>query len=148
MTRARKVLAEQVVASQGLDKHLSVIIVLYAAWQVGFLLNNYLVVRAREDAPDQILQTSTTRLPTYEDDLEEEDDKMAMGKTQIAHALVEDLDEEDPELDEFNALEADDRLRRLVEFLRKTYNYCFWCKFEYPDDKMEGCPGLTEEDHD
>ncbi|KAJ8121653.1 hypothetical protein O1611_g10043 [Lasiodiplodia mahajangana] len=94
-------------------------------------------------------QTSTTRLPTYEDDLEEDDDdKKAMGKTQIAYALVEDLDEEDPELDEFNALEADDRLRQLVGYLRKEHNYCFWCKFEYPDNTMDGCPGLAEEDHD
>ncbi|KAI1733364.1 putative G-patch domain protein [Xylaria scruposa] len=112
------------------------------------------LVRRREEAERDrrmkydLQQTSTTRLPAYEDDLEDEDDKKAAGKTEIAHALVEDLDEEDEELDEFNELEADDKLRRLVEYLRKTHNYCFWCKFEYPDDSMEGCPGLTEEDHD
>ncbi|KAI0869935.1 putative G-patch domain protein [Hypoxylon argillaceum] len=112
------------------------------------------LVRRREEAErdrrmvHDLQQTSTTRLPKYEDDLEDEDDKKAMGKTQTAYALVEDLDEEDPELDEFNALEADDRLRRLVEHLRKEYNYCFWCKFEYSDDTMDGCPGLMEEDHD
>ncbi|KAI0486204.1 putative G-patch domain protein [Xylaria cf. heliscus] len=112
------------------------------------------LVRRREEAERDrrmkydLQQTSTTRLPTYEDDLEDEDDKKAAGKTQTAHALVEDLDEEDEELDEFNELEADDKLRRLVEYLRKTHNYCFWCKFEYPTNAMEGCPGLTEEDHD
>ncbi|KAI0189350.1 hypothetical protein EV127DRAFT_108652 [Xylaria flabelliformis] len=112
------------------------------------------LVRRREEAERDrrmkydLQQTSTTRLPAYEDDLEDEDDKKATGKTQTAYALVEDLDEEDEELDEFNELEADDKLRRLVEYLRKTHNYCFWCKFEYPDDTMEGCPGLTEEDHD
>ncbi|KAI0459383.1 putative G-patch domain protein [Xylaria acuta] len=112
------------------------------------------LVRRREEAErdrrmkHDLQQSSTTRLPTYEDDLEDEDDKEATGKTQTAYALVEDLDEEDEELDEFNELEADDKLRRLVEYLRKTHNYCFWCKFEYPDDTMEGCPGLTEEDHD
>ncbi|KAI1156798.1 putative G-patch domain protein [Nemania diffusa] len=112
------------------------------------------LVRRREEAErdrrmvHDLQQTSTTRLPKYEDDLEDEDDKKAMGKTQTAYALVEDLDEEDPELDEFNALEVDDRLRRLVEHLRKEYNYCFWCKFEYSDDTMDGCPGLMEEDHD
>ncbi|KAI1187113.1 putative G-patch domain protein [Nemania serpens] len=112
------------------------------------------LVRRREEAErdrrmkHDLQQTSTTRLPTYEDDLEDEDDKTAAGKTRVVYALVEDLDEEDPELDEFNALEADEKLRRLVEYLRKEHRYCFWCKFEYPDDTMEGCPGLAEEDHD
>ncbi|TGJ78153.1 hypothetical protein E0Z10_g10607 [Xylaria hypoxylon] len=112
------------------------------------------LVHTREEAErdrrikHDLQQTSTPRLPTYEDDLEDEDDKTAMGKTQTSYALVEDLDEEDLELDEFNALEADVRLQRLVEHLRKEHSYCFWCKFEYPDDTMEGCPGLAEEDHD
>ncbi|KAJ8111082.1 hypothetical protein ONZ43_g5712 [Nemania bipapillata] len=112
------------------------------------------LVRRREEAErdrrmaHDLQQTSTTRLPTYEDDLEDEDDKKAMGKTQTAYALVEDLDEEDAELDEFTALEADDKLRQLVAYLRREHNYCFWCKFEYSDDTMEGCPGLTEEEHD
>lgn len=113
------------------------------------------LIRRREEADrdrrmkHDLQQTAApTRLPAYEDDLEDEDDKKAVGKTQTAHALVEDLDDEDLELDEFNALEPDVRLRRIVEYLRTEYHYCFWCKFEYPDDKMEGCPGLTEDDHD
>ncbi|KAI1312574.1 putative G-patch domain protein [Xylaria venustula] len=112
------------------------------------------LVRGREEAErdrrmkHDLQQTSTPRLPTYEDDLEDEDDKRAAGKTQVAYALVEDLDEEDPELEEFSALEAEVKLRRLVEHLRKEHNYCFWCKFEYPDEEMDGCPGLTEDDHD
>lgn len=112
------------------------------------------LIRRREEAErdrrmkHDLQQSSTTRLPTYEDDLEDEDDKKAMGVGQTTYALVEDLDEEDPELDEFDALEADDKLRRLVEHLRSVYHYCFWCKFEYPDGTMDGCPGLTEEDHD
>jgi len=32
--------------------------------------------------------------------------------------------------------------------LREEFNYCFWCKCTYPGEDMEGCPGLTEEDHD
>jgi hypothetical protein len=112
------------------------------------------LIRRREEAErdrrmkHDLQQSSTIRLPTYDGDLEDEDDKKAMGKAQSTYSLVEDLDEEDPELDEFNALEADERLRRLVVYLRKEHNYCFWCKFEYPDDTMEGCPGLAEEDHD
>jgi len=94
------------------------------------------------------LQQSLSRLPTYDDADEDKDDKRALGKDKIQHALVEDLEEEDPELDEFNALEPGERLQKLVEYLREEYNYCFWCKYSYPDKEMEGCPGLTEEDHD
>lgn len=83
-------------------------------------------------------------LASDNDPEEDEDDKVALG----LGAEIEDLDEEDPELDEFMALEPAERLRRIVEYLRLTYNYCFWCKFRYPDADMEGCPGTTEEDHD
>ncbi|KAI1482715.1 hypothetical protein F4774DRAFT_406416 [Daldinia eschscholtzii] len=110
------------------------------------------LIRNREEAERDRrmrhdLEQSSTRLPTYVDDLED-DDKTALGKTATAYVTVEDLEEEDPELEEFNALEVEERLRRLVEYLRKQYNYCFWCKCGYPDETMEGCPGLTEEDHD
>ncbi|KAI1490696.1 putative G-patch domain protein [Biscogniauxia mediterranea] len=111
------------------------------------------LVRRREEAERDRrmkydMEQSSIRLPGYEDDLEDADDREAMGKTPTAYALVEDLDEEDPELDEFDALEPGEKLRRLVEFLRSEYHYCFWCKFTYPDAAMDGCPGLTEEDHD
>jgi hypothetical protein len=113
------------------------------------------LIRKREEAERDrrmkydLQQNSTARLPTLEDDLEDEEDKVAMGKSQkVTYSVVEDLDEEDQELDGFNALEPDERLRRIVEYLREEHNYCFWCKFEYPDSSMEGCPGLTEEDHD
>ncbi|KAI2629726.1 hypothetical protein GGR54DRAFT_276771 [Hypoxylon sp. NC1633] len=113
------------------------------------------LVRGREEAERDRrmrhdLEQSSTRLPTYVEDLEDEDedDRTAMGKTGAAYVPVEDLEEEDPELDAFNELEVEERLRMLVEYLRKEYNYCFWCKCGYPDDSMDGCPGLTEEDHD
>ncbi|KZL86633.1 g-patch domain-containing protein [Colletotrichum incanum] len=94
------------------------------------------------------LEQSLSRLPTYEDDQEDEDDRTALGKKQTVYVTAVDLDEEDPEMDEFNELEDAEKLRRLVEYLRKEHRYCFWCKFTYPDDEMEGCPGVTEEDHD
>ncbi|KAI2640531.1 hypothetical protein GGS26DRAFT_538556 [Hypomontagnella submonticulosa] len=111
------------------------------------------LIRSREEAERDRrmrhdLEQSSTRLPTYVDDMEDEDDKRAMGKTRTEYIPVEDLEEEDPELDEFNALEVEEKLRRLVEYLRKAHNYCFWCKCSYPDETMDGCPGLTEEDHD
>ena len=94
------------------------------------------------------LQQSLSRLPTYDDPDEDRDDKKALGKDHIQHTLVEDLEEEDPELDEFNALDPADRLEKLVRYLREEHNYCFWCKYTYQDKEMEGCPGLTEEEHD
>ena len=94
------------------------------------------------------LHQSLSRLPTYDDADEDKEDKRALGKDRIQHTLVEDLEEEDPDLDTFNELDAAERLHKLVLHLREDYNYCFWCKFTYPDKDMEGCPGLTEEDHD
>ncbi|KAK4117299.1 hypothetical protein N656DRAFT_793797 [Canariomyces notabilis] len=113
------------------------------------------LVRAREEAERDrrmrydLEQGLASRLPTYEDPEEDEDDKRALGKTaRTMYVTADDLDEEDPELDEFEALPVDERLRRVVEFLRERHNYCFWCKFAYPDKEMDGCPGMTEEDHD
>ncbi|PVH88604.1 hypothetical protein DL98DRAFT_509302 [Cadophora sp. DSE1049] len=94
------------------------------------------------------LHQSLSRLPTYDDANEDKEDKRALGKDRIQHILVEDLEEEDPDLDAFNELDPAERLHRLVLHLREEDNYCFWCKFTYPDNDMEGCPGLTEEDHD
>jgi hypothetical protein len=94
------------------------------------------------------LQQSLSRLPTYDDADEDADDKRALGKEPTRYRLVEDLEEEDPELDEFNALDPAERLQKLVEHLRQEHNYCFWCKFTYADKSMDGCPGVTEEDHD
>tara|TARA_R110002060_G_scaffold16423_2_gene22838 strand:+ start:320 stop:1291 length:972 start_codon:yes stop_codon:yes gene_type:complete len=94
------------------------------------------------------LHQSLSRLPTYDDADEDKEDKRALGKDRIQHTLVEDLEEEDPDLDAFNELDPAERLHKLVLHLREEYNYCFWCKFTYPDKDMEGCPGLTEEDHD
>lgn len=94
------------------------------------------------------LQQSLSRLPTYEDPNEDQDYRLAMGKEAIQHTLVEDLEEEDPELEAFNALEPGERLQQTVNYLREAYCYCFWCKHKYPDKEFDGCPGLTEEEHD
>lgn len=94
------------------------------------------------------LHQSLSRMPTYDDPTEDAEDRRALGKDRMQHTLVEDLEEEDPELDEFQALEPAERLQKIVVYLRETFHYCFWCKYAYPDDKMEACPGLTEEEHD
>lgn len=60
---------------------------------------------------------------------------------------AEELDDEDPELEEFESLSFVERLEKIVLELRAKYRYCFWCKYRYPDDDMDGCPGLTEDEH-
>ncbi|KHN96309.1 D111/G-patch [Metarhizium album ARSEF 1941] len=94
------------------------------------------------------LEQSLSRLPTYDDAEEDEDDRRALGKKATAYVVSEDLDEEDEELDSFDALEPAERLGRLVLYLRERHWYCFWCKMKYDGGEMDGCPGVTEEDHD
>ena len=93
--------------------------------------------RARYD-----LHQSLSRSAAYEDAEEDELDKQALGKEE------EDVDEIDEELENFLGLGGKQRLRRLVEYLRQEHQYCFWCKFKYEDEKMDGCPGMEEDDHD
>ncbi|EEH46340.1 uncharacterized protein PADG_02438 [Paracoccidioides brasiliensis Pb18] len=88
-------------------------------------------------------------LPTYGDDQLEPDDRLALGRNAEGEVLEVELEEsEDEELAEFNALSAQDRLFRVVMYLREKYRYCFWCKYRYETEEMGGCPGLTEDDHD
>ncbi|TKA57852.1 hypothetical protein B0A49_11354 [Cryomyces minteri] len=98
--------------------------------------------RERENRMRYDLHQSLSRLPTYDDPDEDKEYKQAFGKEE------EEVEEEDLELDEFNMLDPIERLNRLVMYLREAHRYCFWCKFQHPDTSMEGCPGITEEDHD
>ncbi|KAM7185448.1 putative g-patch domain protein [Rhypophila sp. PSN 637] len=125
------------------------------------------LVRAREEAErdrrmrHDLEQSSSvgplsSRLPVYVDVDDEQDDhdKMALGKTlekdkvSTIYVTADDLDEEDKELAVFEALPTAEKLVKVVMYLREQHRYCFWCKFTYPDEAMEGCPGVTEEDHD
>jgi hypothetical protein len=91
------------------------------------------------------------RLPGYDDPTMDREDKKALSDEvdQTTSALEIELEEEDEELDAFNALKPAERLHKLILYLREKHRYCFWCKFAYETDlELEGCPGLTEEDHD
>ncbi|KAJ5563212.1 hypothetical protein N7535_008376 [Penicillium sp. DV-2018c] len=91
------------------------------------------------------------QLPGYDDPTMDRDDKKAISDEvdQNTSALEIELDEEDEELEAFNALEPAEQLHKLVLYLREKHRYCFWCKYAYETDlELEGCPGLTEEDHD
>ncbi|KAK0321015.1 hypothetical protein LTR82_007932 [Friedmanniomyces endolithicus] len=98
--------------------------------------------RERERRMRYDLDQSLTQRADYEDPDADDDDKAALGTD------VEELDEEDPELVEFVSLKPAVRLERVLGELRQKYNYCFWCKYRYPDESMEDCPGLTEDEHD
>lgn len=133
--------------------------------------------RMRHDLEVSSSAAKMRTLPTYEDETMDADDRLALGleprgeddeeeggdeefaggkkdkrkknkAATVVYEAADDLDEEDAELEAFEALVPGERLERLVGYLRERYRYCFWCKFAYPDEAMEGCPGATEEDHD
>ncbi|KAF1814015.1 G-patch-domain-containing protein [Eremomyces bilateralis CBS 781.70] len=93
------------------------------------------------------LEMQARTLDDPEHDSDEED--LGPGKGPSEEAITfQELDEEDPELNDFEAMTVDEQLEKVVEHLRKERQYCFYCKYQYPDPEMDGCPGLTEEDHD
>jgi hypothetical protein len=93
-----------------------------------------------------------SRLPTLapEEDDEGDDAKVAQGRdlAPFYTSLENDLEDEDPELAEFEALPFSERLQKLLEFLRDKFHYCLYCGYQYPDAALEGCPGVTDEEHD
>jgi len=50
----------------------------------------------------------------------------------------------------FLRLNAQDRLRLVLAYLRDKHAYCFWCGTQYdgPDEMDEQCPGPEEDAHD
>jgi hypothetical protein len=103
-------------------------------------------LREREKRMKHDMLQSGPRLGTFVDPDEDADDKMALGKS-YADIVEEEIEEEDLELEEFVAFPVTERLEKVIAYLRDKYHYCFWCKFRYPDETMDGCPGLTEEEH-
>jgi hypothetical protein len=88
------------------------------------------------------LEQSLSRSRQYDDAELEKDDYLAFGTE-----VVEDLEEEDKELEEYEALSVGERLEKLISHMREKHHYCFWCKYRYPDASMDGCPGLSEDEH-
>ncbi|KAF3051546.1 hypothetical protein E8E11_009267 [Didymella keratinophila] len=92
-----------------------------------------------------------SRLPTLADEGDADNDtKVALGEDlkPFYTTLENDLEAEDPELAEFEALPVAERLQKVLLYLRKEFHYCLYCGYQYPDAELEGCPGVTEEDHD
>lgn len=94
------------------------------------------------------LDHSLSRQPTYEDLDEDTNDKIALSRKAFIEEVDLELDQSDEELETFETLPISEKLEQLVSFLRDKWHYCFWCKFQYPDEAMDGCPGTTEENHD
>ena len=92
------------------------------------------------------LLQSLAREPTYEEDSDDPD--TIHGKVNSMGGFVEaELEEEDEELEIHLALPIKERLELLLEYMRKTWRYCFWCKHRYEDTEMEGCPGGGVDGH-
>ena len=99
------------------------------------------VKKERERRMRYDLHQSLTRNPKYDDPEEDEQDKLAFGSEE------EELEENDEELEDYLTLEPAERLEKVVIELRAEWSYCFWCKHQYEDKQMEGCPGGDEDSH-
>ena len=113
---------------------------------VNLLYRSLVRERQRKESERRVrydLMQSLSKNPSYAVDDGEEDaqDRIALGEEEV------DVEEEDPELDALEALDPFERLDQLLSYLREKWHYCFWCKYRYEDESMEGCPGLTEDEH-
>ncbi|RCI14704.1 hypothetical protein L249_6932 [Ophiocordyceps polyrhachis-furcata BCC 54312] len=104
--------------------------------------------RERKLRDERARRQTYYRRPMCNNDEADGDDRMALGLDRDAKEdVVDELDETDDELDSFEAMAPRDQFIQTLSYLRYQHRYCFWCKMMYPNDKMEGCPGLLEEDH-
>ena len=99
------------------------------------------VQKERERRMRYDLHQSLTRNSNYDDPEEDKQDKLAFGMEE------EELEESDGELEDYLTLEPAERLEKVVIELRAEWRYCFWCKHQYEDKQMEGCPGADEDSH-
>jgi hypothetical protein len=105
--------------------------------------------KLREKQEEQnIKNSSLARNPKFVDDDEDADYQIALGPDTNVAYIPDELEEEDSELEEFESLPTEERLDKLITYLREKYWYCYWCGHRYSDESMEGCPGTTEEEHD
>ena len=92
-----------------------------------------------------------SRLPTLADEGDVDNDtKVALGQDlqPFYTTLEDDIEADDPELAEFEALPVAERLEKVLLYLRQKFQYCLYCGYQYPDRELEGCPGVTEQEHE
>jgi hypothetical protein len=108
------------------------------------------VAKHEQQQRRELNNSLSSRLPALADDDNDDDSKVAQSRdlAPFYTSLQDDLEAEDPDLAEFEALPAAERLQKLLVYLRETFSYCLYCGYQLPDKEMEDCPGVTEEDHD
>ncbi|KAG9203596.1 hypothetical protein G6514_002614 [Epicoccum nigrum] len=110
-------------------------------------------VEIRQDKQQrrELNNSLASRLPILADEGDVDNDtKVALGQDlQPFYTTLEgDLEADDPELAEFEALPVAERLEKVLLYLRDKFQYCLYCGYQYPDRELEGCPGVTEEEHE
>ena len=103
---------------------------------------------ANENMKREVQNSLTYRKPDFAESDDEEDSSKPSKQRNVVEFFEQDLEDEDDELEEFNALTPVERLDRVAQYLRSTHLYCFWCKSKYDDADFLGCPGPTEEAHE
>lgn len=101
--------------------------------------------RLERDRDRKMRYELNNSLSTRNDD--DSDSDAADQKDPDFSKMTDELEDEDKDLEEYEVLSFADRLERVVKELREKHYYCLWCKCQYPDAEMEGCPGLTEDEH-
>lgn len=91
------------------------------------------------DVKTNILWTLKPIQPLEDEEEEKTEEKEEEEEPVYPQDLVEKL----------KALTLEQQLEALVDYLRVTYFYCFWCRAKYNDqpDLDTNCPGTEEDDH-
>ena len=120
--------------------------------QINVLYRGLVLEREQNDPSLHAQKQPSINLPDYIDETMSHHDLLALGKDPPTVSCLfeqeEEDDDDDEELQAFNALDPAERLRKLIVYMREKHWYCFWCKGRYNTKDMDGCPGLTEEDHE
>ena len=99
------------------------------------------IEKERERRMRYDLHQSLTRNTNYDDAEEDTHDKQALGTEEA------EIEEDDEELEHYVAMSPAERLEKVVVELRGKWRYCFWCKYQYENETMDGCPGVDEDSH-
>jgi len=82
--------------------------------------------------------------------LDQADDDKHVSKKSVSADRRHFSEETVKEAKLFMQLSVQDRLSRVLLYLREKHTYCFWCGTQYRDvqDMAENCAGEDEEAHD
>jgi len=111
-------------------------------------------VRLKVQIQADALQPLNTGSVENEDDEGERPLRMGTGadteRNDDAESVVVWPEETLHQVSDYLRLGAPQRLEQVLDYLRSTYHYCFWCgtQFDSVEELEADCPGVTEEDHD